>query len=391
MTAPPHVLDCRYWDAGVCRSCAWLGRSYDEQLAAKQEAVRALVDRPGLTWLPPVASRPEGFRNKAKMVVGGTAAEPTLGILGPDGGVDLRHCALHTPGIVAALPVLAGFVERAGLQPYDVGSSLPVGRRGELKHLLVTESPDGELMVRWVLRSTADLARVEKHLPWLRAALPQVRVVTVNVQPEHRAVLEGDREVVLTDEATLPMRVDGVTLHLGPRSFFQTNTEVAAALYRQARAWVDELAPATVGDLYCGVGGFALHLAAPGRRVTGVEISADAVAAAARGRDDLGLSPEQVRFVVGDATSYDLGDPPGLVVVNPPRRGLGGDLAGWLERSGVPHLIYSSCNPTTLARDLAAMPSYRPVRARVLDMFPQTSHLEVLVLLTRTRPARTRP
>ncbi|UMG91525.1 methyltransferase domain-containing protein [Nocardioides sp. TF02-7] len=255
----------------------------------------------------------------------------------------------------------------------------------------MTESPDGELMVRWVLRSTAALARVEKHLPWLRAALPQVRVVTVNVQPEHRAVLEGDRELVLTEEQTLPMRLDGVTLHLGPRSFFQTNTAVAAALYRQARAWADELAPRTVVDLYCGVGGFALHLAAPGRRVTGVEISAAAVEAAARGRDDLGLSPEQVRFVVGDATSYDVGPPPDLVVVNPPRRGLGADLAGWLERSEVPHVLYSSCNPATLARDLAAMPSYRPARARVLDMFPQTSHLEVLTLLTRTRPARTSP
>jgi 23S rRNA (uracil747-C5)-methyltransferase len=390
MTARPHVLDCAYYEAGACRSCAWLGWRYDEQLAAKERATRELVDRPGLAWLPPVASRPEGFRNKAKMVVGGTTAEPTLGILGPDGGVDLRHCALHTPGIVAALPVLAELVARARLEPYDVASPLPVRQRGELKHVLVTESPDGELMVRWVIRSTAALARIEKHLPWLGSVLPALRVATVNVQPEHRAVLEGEREIVLTEQATLPMRVNGITLHLGPRSFFQTNTEVAAALYRQARAWVDEVAPASVWDLYCGVGGFALHLAAPGRRVTGVEISADAVEAAARGRDDLGLSPDRVRFVVGDATSYDpgaaVGTPPDLVVVNPPRRGLGEQLAAWLERSGVRHLLYSSCNPATLARDLGSMPSYRPTRAQVLDMFPQTSHLEVLVLLERTAP-----
>ncbi len=71
------------------------------------------------------------------------------------------------------------------------------------------------------------------------------------------------------------------------------------------------------------------------------------------------------------------------MVVNPPRRGTGPDLAAWLEGSGVRHLLYSSCNPTTLARDLAAMPSLRPVRARVFDMFPQTPHQEVLVLCTR--------
>ena len=73
-----------------------------------------------------------------------------------------------------------------------------------------------------------------------------------------------------------------------------------------------------------------------------------------------------------------------MVIVNPPRRGIGADLAQWLEASGIEHVLYSSCNATTLAKDLAAMPSLRPVRARLLDMFPQTSHYEVLVLLERS-------
>ncbi|WP_435771774.1 23S rRNA (uracil(747)-C(5))-methyltransferase RlmC [Nocardioides sp. SYSU DS0651] len=380
------MLDCAHFTAGRCRSCAWLGRAYDDQLAAKEAAVRRLVDHPGMLWVDPVASRPEGFRNKAKMVVAGTAEDPTLGILDPaGGGVDLRDCALHTPGIVAALPVLARFVTRAGLTPYDVASDAPVGRRGELKHLLVTESPDGELMVRLVVRSTATEARVRKHLPWLLGELPRARVVTLNVQPEHRAVLEGDREVVLTEADTLPMDVNGVTLHLRPRSFFQTNTEVAAALYRSARDWTAALQPARVVDLYCGVGGFALHLAAPGRSVTGIEISAEAVASAERSRDEFD-PPGRLEFVAGDATSpahAALLDGADLVVVNPPRRGLGSDLSRRLERSGVGHVLYSSCNAETLARDLAELASYAPVRGRVLDMFPQTPHSEVLVLLER--------
>ncbi|NYI46272.1 23S rRNA (uracil747-C5)-methyltransferase [Nocardioides aromaticivorans] len=384
------VLDCAHFTAGECRSCAWLGRVYDDQLAAKLAATRALVDAPGLVWEPPVASRPEGFRNKAKMVVAGTADAPTLGILDPrGGGVDLRDCALHTPGIVAALPLLAELVTRAGLTPYDVSSDLPVSQRGELKHVLVTESPDGELMVRLVLRSTAVEARVRKHLPWLRERLPAVRVLTVNVQPDHRAVLEGEREVVLTEADTLPMRLPGdagITLHLRPRSFFQTNTDVAAALYREAVAWTADLAPRRVLDLYCGVGGFALHLAAPGRQVTGIEISADAIASAERSRDEAGL-PGDIRFSVGDATAPEhagLLRDADLVVVNPPRRGLGSELALRIEDSGVPHLLYSSCNPETLARDLADLASYTPVRGRLLDMFPQTPHAEVLVLLQRS-------
>jgi len=378
------LLKCGHYDRFECRSCAWLERPYDEQLAAKQTTTRDLVraglgDRPEPEWLPPVPSTPEGFRTKAKMVVGGTVDEPTLGRWDPrQGAVDLRDCALHTPGIQAALPVLAGFVTRAALAPYDVPT-----RSGELKHVLVTESPAGELMVRWVLRSTEAEARIRKHLPGLLEELPTLRVVTINIQPAHAALLEGERELVLTEQATLPMAVNGLTLHLGPRSFFQTNTDVAAALYRTAQRWVEEIAPATVHDLYCGVGGFALHLAAPGRTVTGIEISADAVAAAERGRDDAGLSPERLRFVAGDATSYLSEERADLVVVNPPRRGLGAELAGRLEEAGPETVLYSSCNPETLARDLATMRSYRPVRAQVLDMFPQTAHLEVLVLLTR--------
>ncbi|WP_395692183.1 23S rRNA (uracil(747)-C(5))-methyltransferase RlmC [Nocardioides sp.] len=373
---------CHHFEAGRCRSCTWLGTPYDAQLVAKQQQVEDLLGHlvGEVGWLPPVAGPQLGFRTKAKMVVHGTAAAPTLGILGPTGsGVDLRDCPLHTPGIRAALPVLADFVGRADLAPYDVPS-----RRGELKHLLVTESPDGELMVRFVLRSQEPLARIRKHLPALQGDLPGLVVASVNLQPEHKAVLEGDREIVLTDQQTLTMRVAGLHLHLRPQGFFQTNAAMAAELYRRARAWVAEVGPRSVWDLYCGVGGFGLALAAPGRQVTGVEVSAEAVAAATQSAADAGLT--DVRFQAGDATAYALARSaaPDLVVVNPPRRGIGADLAGWLETSGTGHVLYSSCNAQTLARDLTAMPSLRPVRAQLLDMFPNTAHHEVLVLLERS-------
>ena len=373
-------MRCGYHDAGVCRSCTLLEQPYDEQVAAKQDVcVRALGSPAGLVWLPPVTGPQERFRNKAKLVVAGTVDRPTLGILdGGGGGVDLRGCGLYEPSIGAALEPLAGWLTAARLTPYDVPS-----RTGELKHVLVTASPDGELMLRLVLRSTEALARVRKHLPALQAALPALAVASVNVQPAHAAVLEGDREIPLTQQQTLRMRVNQVDLHLRPRSFFQTNTAVAAALYRQAAAWIDEAAPATVWDLYCGVGGFALHAAGPGRRVTGVEVSAEAVASAQSSAAEADL--DGVRFLVDDAAAFArrAGEAPDLVVVNPPRRGLGAELAGWLEQSSARSVLYSSCNPASLARDLTAMPSLRPRRARLLDMFPQTTHAEVLVLLTR--------
>jgi len=373
-------MECAYFAAGRCRSCSIIEQPYSRQLTGKQHQVQELLAAHGdLAWSPPVASRQFGFRNKAKMVVTGTADQPALGILGPHlEGVDLRECPLHTPGIQAALPVLAAFVSRACLTPYDVPR-----RRGELKYLLLTESPDGELMLRFVLRSQEPVARIRKHLPGLVDDLPGLAVVSVNLQPEHKAVLEGEREILLTDRETLRMRVNDVDLHLRPQSFFQTNTEMAAALYRQGRAWVGEVAPASVWDLYCGVGGFALHVAAPGRTVTGIEVSPEAVASAELSRNERGLAG--VELAAGDATAYALGaeDAPDLVVVNPPRRGIGPELSGWLEDSGVGHVVYSSCNAESLARDLAAMPSLRPTRGRLLDMFPNTGHYEVIVLLER--------
>jgi 23S rRNA (uracil747-C5)-methyltransferase len=275
------------------------------------------------------------------------------------------------------MPALAAFIARARLEPYDVPT-----RRGELKSVLVTESPDGELMVRVVLRSTEALARIRKHMESLLADLPAVTVLTVNLQPEHKAVLEGETEIVLSPDEFLPMRDGDLVLHLRPGGFFQTNTAIAAALYGQAVEWLDRVGATDVWDLYCGVGGFALHLARAGRRVVGIETSEAAVAGAEDAARAAGIST--ATFEVGDATRYAAErDAPDAVVVNPPRRGLGPDLTAALEHRGPATIVYSSCNPVTLARDLRELPSYEVAEVRLFDMFPQTRHAEVMTLLRR--------
>lgn len=386
-------MRCDHFDANRCRSCTLMGVPYAAQLADKDARVRAaLVEKaPDAAWDAPVTGPESGFRNKAKLVVGGVPGAVTLGILDARRrGVDLRTCGLPEPRLRAALPAVAAFVDELRLLPYDVAKA-----RGELKHVLVTVSPDGELMVRFVLRSDRQLPRLRDRLGELLAALPNLRVVSVNLQPEHKAILEGPREVLLTEQTSLPMRLNGHTLHLRPGGFFQTNTRVAATLYRRAAAWVADAAPASVWDLYCGVGGFALHLAAPGRTVAGIESSPDAVDSARQsaaewaGRARQGSSEwvAPPRFHLGDATTFATctHPTPDLVVVNPPRRGIGASLAGWLDASTVRHVLYSSCNVDSLARDLEAMPHLRAVRAGLFDMFPQTHHHEVLVLLSRNR------
>lgn len=370
-------MQCGYFDRGVCRSCTLMGTRYGDQLDRKLAQAKSLLAVwPQAEWLPPLASKPAEFRNRAKMVVGGTIDRPTLGILDETKhGVDLTGCGILQPGLRAAFPAIKAFISRARISPYDVPA-----RRGELKHVLLTEAPDGALMLRLVLRSTEPLGRIRKHLPVLLAELPQLAVVTVNLLPEHKAVLEGDEEIEIFGE-TLPMRLDDIVLHLRPASFFQTNTGIAQGLYAQARAWIDEIGARSVWDLYCGVGGFALHVAAPGRRVHGVEVSAPAVEAARRSAAEAGLP--SVTFAAGDATALTPEEGPDAIIVNPPRRGLGEKLCAAIEASGAATVIYSSCNVATMARDIAAMPGYRLRRLRLFDMFPQTDHAEIMALLTR--------
>ncbi len=376
-------MQCDYYDADRCRSCELMGEPYRHQLARLQTRLeRTLADAvPGDAWQPPAHGPESGFRNKAKLAVGGVRGAPTLGILdGERRGVDLRHCGLYEPGLDTAVVTLAELVADLDLTPYDVPA-----RSGELKHVIVTHSPDGELMVRFVLRSRAQLGKLKAGLREIRRRLPQARVVTVNLLPRHQAVLEGHEEIWLTQERELPMRVGDLVLQLRPQSFFQTNTAVATQLYAQARDWVADVDLTSAWDLYSGVGGFALTLAAarPRATVTGVEVAAEAVRSAVRSAAAAGLDG-RVAFVAADATAYaGAHDAPDLVVVNPPRRGIGAELAGTIERSSATHLLYSSCDAESLAADLRSLPSWKVARARGFAMFPQTEHAEVLVLAGR--------
>jgi 23S rRNA (uracil747-C5)-methyltransferase len=374
-------MKCAYYETGRCGSCSEIPIPYAVQLVAKDAHARAaLAAHRDALWDAPVASPEAGFRNKAKMVVAGSIEAPTLGILDPGGkGVDLAACPLYPPALALAFAPVAAFITRARIAPYDVGA-----RRGELKYVLLTlAAHSGELMLRFVLRSQESLARIRRFLPGLLADLPQLAVVSVNLQPEHKAVLEGEEEILLGPRERLTMRLNGLPLHLRPRSFFQTNDHVAAALYARARDWVAAIDPPALWDLFCGVGGFALHCADGRRAVTGIETSEEAIASASTSRDELGLANLEFRAL--DAAGFALGQAgvPPLVIVNPPRRGIGAPLAHFLDGSTLRHLVYSSCNAESLAADLARMPHLRLRRAGVFDMFPHSRHYEVLALLER--------
>lgn len=370
-------MKCAYYDAESCRSCSELPLPYADQLARKQaRAQDALAAFAPIDWLPPLASAEQGFRNKAKMAIGGSIDAPTLGLLAVDGaGVDLMQCALYPDSMRIAFEPIRQALIAARVPPYDLTT-----RRGEVKYALLTEAPGtGELLLRLVLRSREAIERIGKQIQGLQVALPALKVVSVNLLPEHKAVTEGDTEILLTSRDHVRCRMNDIEFRLTPRSFLQTSSTIGAALYAQARDWLSARAPATVWDLYCGVGGFALHAAAPGRQVVGVEATAEAIAAARS-------SNAAIEWVCADAADWACAQQQvaDCVIVNPPRRGIGRRLAGFLDQCAASTLLYSSCNVGSLAADLALMPNYRIKAARMFDMFPHTTHFETLVLLTRS-------
>ena len=374
-------MHCALYDAGRCRSCQWLELPVSQQLADKMADLRTLLaDAPVAEWCAPVCGPESGFRNKAKMVVSGSVERPLLGMLHRDGAPeDLTDCPLYPQSFAPVFAALKPFIARAGLTPYNVAR-----RRGELKYILLTESRlEGGMMLRFVLRSETKLAQLRAALPELQALLPQLQVITANIQPVHMAIMEGEREIFLTDQQALAENFNGVPLWIRPQSFFQTNPVVASRLYATARDWVRQLPVNHMWDLFCGVGGFGLHCATPDMRLTGIEIAPEAIACAKQSAAELGLN--NLHFQALDSTQFATGegDIPDLVLVNPPRRGIGDGLCAYLSRMEPEFIIYSSCNARTMAKDIARLAGYRIERVQLFDMFPHTAHYEVLTLLVR--------
>ncbi|BBV31521.1 23S rRNA (uracil(747)-C(5))-methyltransferase RlmC [Citrobacter freundii] len=374
-------MQCALYDAGRCRSCQWIEQPVSHQLTAKMADLRQLLAEHAVAeWRAPVSGPERAFRNKAKMVVSGSVEKPLLGMLHRDGTPeDLCDCPLYPASFSPVFAVLKPFIARAGLTPYNVAR-----KRGELKYLLLTESRfDGGMMLRFVLRSDAKLAQLRAALPWLQERLPQLKVITVNIQPVHMAIMEGETEIFLTEQQALAERFNDVPLWIRPQSFFQTNPVVAGHLYATARDWVRQLPVDHMWDLFCGVGGFGLHCATPQMKLTGIEIAPEAITCAKQSAQELGL--QNLRFQALDSTQFAIaqGEVPDLVLVNPPRRGIGKPLCDFLSRMAPRFIVYSSCNAQTMAKDIHELPGYRIDRVQLFDMFPHTAHYEVLTLLSR--------
>jgi 23S rRNA (uracil747-C5)-methyltransferase len=377
---------CGLFSSNLCLSCSLLSINPGDRITAKLSLLAAILSqhniRPQAVDSIVLPTHPWHSRHKFKLSVTGPLESPSIGLVKPDGSsVELLECPLTPIPIRALLYRIKELITTYRVTPYDIQA-----RTGELKYVIVTSThDDGQGIVRFVLRSSESIPRLRKAVPELQGAFPWVRVVSCNIQPTPAAIIEGPHEEILSPESFITERFGEIALHLTPQSFMQVTPEVAAQLYALAAHHAQRLTPRLVLDLFCGVGGFSLHVAPHAQRVVGVELSPSATECAQRSAADAGYTHAEFHAADVDQFLYSPhGLSPDMVIVNPPRRGLSEDIIARLCELRPETILYSSCNPETFARDVQLLSSsYSLERLSPFDMFPLTKHCEVLGLLVR--------
>ncbi len=378
-----------------CLGCPLIALRYSAQLRFKQEKVQQALGahkslqaaRLGEIWAAP---HPLGYRTNAKLVMGKAHGQVKIGLYrrGSHQIVDIGHCPLHHPLINKVVQVVREEVERQEVFIYN-----PEKKRGLLRYLLVKVSPEANKAMVTFVTAEKDFRQITHLAKWLQKKVPEVVSVQQNVNASEGNVILGRDTLKMLGAPDLLDQVGAVRLRISPASFFQVNNEQAARIYALVRQWAALRDSETAVDLYCGIGGIALHLAKDAGRVIGIEYAEEAVRNA---RDNARLNDlRNCTFLAGDAAELvqdlSLELPPGSVaVVNPPRSGCAAEVLSALAELKPRALIYVSCNPDTLARDLdlLSQQGYRTLEVQPVDMFPQTPHVEsVALLVPGTRPA----
>ncbi len=379
---------CRHF--GVCGGCRFQDLAYAAQLAAKETQVRDALARLGGFEQPPVeaivpARSEYGYRNKLEYSFAGSADGLALGFHRAgrwDEVVDVEECLLTTDLGNAIRDAVRAWARDEGLEPYDQET-----QSGYLRHLVVREGRNtGQVLVLLV---TAPGERFDADfLIETVTRFPEVRSLHWAVNDRPAEVTNLPTRLLWGDE-WIEEELLGLRFRVRPNAFLQTNTEMAATLYTLACGAARLTGAETVFDLYCGTGTIGLALAASAGSVWGVEISEESVACAIENAEVNGIA--NARFFAGNVGQSleelaEKAGAPDVVVVDPPRAGLAGKALRRTGALGAPRLVYVSCNPTTLASDLAVLRDefgYELVRCTPVDMFPHTPHIESVSELRR--------
>ncbi|MDO9069754.1 MAG: 23S rRNA (uracil(1939)-C(5))-methyltransferase RlmD [Deltaproteobacteria bacterium] len=325
------------------------------------------------------------YRTTAKLTVAGKFSEPFIGIYrrASHDVYDLEQCPLHHPLINRVIDAVRTGIKKGKVPVYN-----PQSRMGLLRYLVVRVSVhEKKAMVVFV---TAKRSYNEIHHlgRFVQEQVPEIEVAVQNVNSSEGNVILGQKDFYLTPKQHLTERVGELSFRISPRSFFQINNSGANLIYNQVREWAGLVGTETVLDLYCGIGGIALFLAGQAREVIGVEVVEDAVADARLNAKINRINNS--RFEAGDAAELleelaEENQKVDVVVLNPPRKGCDQKVLERVAALSSRAIIYVSCSPASLARDLVALKNlgYLCREIQPVDMFPQTVHVENVARLEK--------
>ena len=362
-----------------CGGCQLQHMDYPAQLKWKRQQVVDAVERIGKLGGVKIfetlgMENPLRYRNKMQFPVGknlqiGCYARGSHKI------IDTTSCLIQNAGNDKILAAVRAVAKKFNLQPYDEDT-----HKGFLRHVMGRVGCNGELMIVLVT-ATKNFPNEKNFVRALLKEIPNVTSIQQNVQTFRNNVILGRDTKILYGKPTIHDKIGGLSFNISARSFFQVNTAQAEVLYKTAQDFAELRGNETVIDAYCGTGTISLFMAKKARKVIGVEVVSSAVADAKKNSRENNI--RNAEFIVGDAVNvlpkiFDAGVYAEVVIVDPPRAGCDRKVLETFAAMKPEKIIYVSCNPATLARDLKILEElgWRTKKIQPVDMFPFTSHVE---------------
>ena len=406
---------------GVCGGCRWQHLPYDRQLFYKAQQVRDNLTRIGHTPIPAIdpivgSEKIYGYRNKLEFTfserrwmtgdeleswiaakesqkegetphLATPVLSPALGFHIPgiyDKVLDINECLLMSEPSDSIRNEVRKYALEKGLPFYDFRE-----HRGFLRTMFVRITLGGEVMVVLVTTDSRAEDR-EKLLIHLAERFPEITSLYYIVNTKKNDSISDQTPVHFRGSEYITEEMEGLRFRIGPKSFFQTNSSQAARLYGVVKEFAQLKGDENVYDLYTGTGTIACYLASGAARVTGIEYIEEAVADARvnASENDIGNAAffaGDIKDIFNDKLFRERGRPD-VIITDPPRAGMHGDVTLAMLHSGAKKIIYVSCNPATQARDIDILSAgYDVTRVRPVDMFPHTFHVENVVLLEKKK------
>ncbi len=386
ISSPSRVSPpCEHYDD--CGGCQLQHINYEEQLLIKHELVKDTLSRIGKINVPvlPVLgmAKPWQYRNKAQVPVGmedtvkaGFYEKRTHKI------VDLNCCHIQHPANDKVVHAVRSILNELKISIYNEKK-----HTGLVRHIIArTSFTTGEVLIVLVTNGHKLPHRAE-IIERLRA-LGNIAGIVQNINTKQANVILGNQDVLLWGNPYLQESLNGLSFHVSPRSFFQVNTVQTEVLYAKVREYAALTGQETVYDLYCGIGTISLYLSRYAGKVIGVESVAAAVKDARKNAELNGITNAEFHKGAAEQLFPQLikhGVKADVVVVDPPRKGCDESLLAAIATMAPPRIVYVSCNPATLARDLKYLTEhgYTAEKVQPVDMFPQTSHVESIILIKK--------